>query len=197
MDEAKCIYAFPTEVMDFDSQMAFCAENIPAGACTKCGGELLTYHTDEQSEAIQNWLMGISPEGYSSALIGAYRPCKHCSWTWTDSSPMNEIPWAPWEPNGSEQGDNCIQMFIRGEGDDYRLFFLFFCSGFKIIVSEANGMINIVTIPRDHTPYAKRIRPATQNFKNATNGQVRAGVPMDLCCLARVALEQLAMLTVK
>ena len=30
------------------------------------------------------------------------------------------MPWAPWEPNGSDQGDNCIRLFIRPEGDTHR-----------------------------------------------------------------------------
>ena len=49
VDEAKCVYAF-TEFdyysdMNFEEQKTYCKENIPKGACEKCDGEMLTYHT--------------------------------------------------------------------------------------------------------------------------------------------------------
>ena len=110
-------------MFDFDTQKEFCAGNIQTGECLNCKGEMLTYHTEEQSELIQTELMSLNPSPgveYDGVLIGAYRPCNHCSWMWTDETAMNKIPWAPWQPSGSEQGDNCVEMFVRGEGDDYR-----------------------------------------------------------------------------
>ena len=64
---------------------------------------------------------GVDPRmPWREYLIGAYRQCSHCSWQWTDGSPMTAIPWAPYEPNGSAQGDNCMRLFVRPEEDEFR-----------------------------------------------------------------------------
>ena len=82
---------------------------------------MLTYHTKEQSEIIQNELIKLTQENeYDKVLIGAYRPCNQCGWLWTDETHVGKIPWAPNEPSGSEQGELCADLFIRAEDDDYR-----------------------------------------------------------------------------
>ena len=113
IDEAKCVYALTETTMSysFEDQKDYCKENIPKGGCEKCVGEMLTYHTavkvknaitkitifsvtfftscTEQSNTIQDELWeNRGWVGFPDYLIGGYRPCSHCSWHWTDGSPM-------------------------------------------------------------------------------------------------------------
>ena len=78
------------------------------------------------------------------------------------------MPWAPWEPNGSEQGDNCIRLFIRPEEDTHR--FVAELKQEKITILEGNGMTHIVATQTFRDQFVKRIKQLTRNRWNEITG---------------------------
>ena len=98
--------------LDVDGAREFCSVNAPKGGYTGTfTGDLVVVYTTEQEDLIND---NTADERYT---YGVYRPCNHCSWQTYTGAPIGEMKWAPWEPNGSAQGDNCIEMFVRGDKD--------------------------------------------------------------------------------
>ena len=119
VDEAKCVYPTKREYsdvkLDVDGARTYCSTNAPKGSCEDCIGDLVVVYTSAQDDLIND---NMADESY---VYGVYRPCNHCAWQTYTGVPIGEMAWAPWEPNGSGRGDNCIEMFVRGEKeDDYR-----------------------------------------------------------------------------
>ena len=118
VDEAKCVYPTKREYsdvkLDVDGARAYCSANAPKGSCEDCIGDLVVVYTSAQDELI-NDNIDVSYETY---LYGVYRPCNHCAWQTYTGVPIDKMAWAPWEPNGSAKGDNCIEMFVRRDKED-------------------------------------------------------------------------------
>ena len=71
------------------------------------------------------------------------------------------MPWAPGEPNGSEQGDNCLRVYIREGLDLYR-----FVSSVELNIDDTlgrNGMIHIAIIHGIQELFVKLIKQLTRN----------------------------------
>ena len=78
------------------------------------------------------------------------------------------MPWAPGEPNGSEQGDNCLRVYIREGLDTYRFVLLVELDADDLL--EQNGMIHIAVIHGFQDLFAKLIKQPIQNRWNGITG---------------------------
>ena len=102
------------------------------------------------------------------------------------------MPWAPYEPNGSEQGDNCIRLFVRPEGDLYG--FVVPLEKYTTLHLEENGMICAVVINGKQGQSVKHTKQLIRNKWSATTGPrlvaVQLGSELSVCTHELLALHQ-------